>query len=406
MSIAGMRGTDDWGTSERPQNFRESILWRDPNGTAPLTAFMAKMRSEVVNDPQYHWWEETLQVIRLQITEPEDAVATAIDCAGGGCLGLVKGDLLLIEKATTTTYDHEILMVSADPTVDIAFVAERGARGTTGATIPDNSFITKIGNVNGEGSEKRTATTRNPTKYTNFLQIFKTSYNISKTAAATFARTGDALKNDRKRKMFDHATDQEMAFLFGRSDEDTDAAGEKQRSTGGLLQFLSAQRAVDTNLYGHCISLLTAATFGEDELLDAMHPVFDWNAGGAGNERLILAGNGAINYINKAIKDSASTQINYNGTIKSYGMQLTRLAFPQGNYYMRTHPLMNTHPRYKNGMFVINPAGIKHRYLTGRDTKFEDDIQTPGADRKEGQWIGEVGAEFHHLPTMQYIEFQ
>ncbi len=405
MSIAGMRGTDDWGTDERPRNFRESILWRDPNGQTPLTALMSKMRSEVVDDSKYSWWEETLQIVRLTIDGAQTDSTTAIE-VDAGALGLVAGDLLLVEKTTTTSYDHEIMRVSADPTVDTAFVAERGANGTTNAAINDNDLITLIGNVNSEGADKRTATTRNPTKYNNYLQIFKTSYNISRSASKTKARTGDPLKNDRKRKMFDHAMAQELSYLFGRPYEGTDSNGEPVTATGGLLHFLSAMRAVDTTLYGHCISILTAATFGEDELLDAMHPVFDWNAGGAGNERVILAGNGAINYINKAIKDSASTQINYQGTIKSFGMELTRFSFPQGSFYMRSHPLLNTHPRYTNGMFVINPAGIKHRYLTDSDTTFEDNIQTPGADRKEGQWIGEVGAEFQHMPTMQYVEFQ
>jgi hypothetical protein len=30
-------------------------------------------------------------------------------------------------------------------------------------------------------------------------------------------------------------------------------------------------------------------------------------------------------------------------------------------------------------------------------------IQTPGADEKKGQWIGEWGYEFHHLKTMAYF---
>lgn len=405
MAIAGMRGTDDWGTDERPKNFREMILWRDPNGQTPLTALMSKMRSEVVNDPEYNWWEEALQIVRLTIDGSQATGDTAIE-VDAGALGLVKGDILLHEVATTTTYAHEMLRVSADPTVDTAFVAERGARNTTAVVIGDNDLLTLIGNVNGEGADKRTATHRNPTKYVNFLQIFKSSYSISKTAAATHARTGDALKNDRKRKMWDHAMAQEMAYLFGIPYEDTDSNGEKQRSTGGLLHYLSALRATDPVLYAHCIVILTASSADEDDLLDNMHKVFDWNAGGAGNQRIVLAGNGAINTINKIINKSASTQITYNGKITAWGMKLTAFDLPQGSFYMRSHPLLNNHPRYTNGMFVINPAGIKHRYLTGRDTKFEDNIQTPGADRIEGQWIGEVGAEFHHLMTMQYIEFQ
>lgn len=28
MAVAGLRGTGDWATDERPKNFREMILWR------------------------------------------------------------------------------------------------------------------------------------------------------------------------------------------------------------------------------------------------------------------------------------------------------------------------------------------------------------------------------------------
>lgn len=404
MSIAGMRGTDDWVTDEAPNDFREMILWRDPNGETPLTALMSKMRSEKVGAPEYHWWEETLKIVRLQINGALLVGDTAF-VVDEGALDAVAGDLFLVEVTTTTSYAHEIVRVTADPTTDTGLTMARGQLGTTAAGIADNVYITKIGNINEEGSNQRTATTRSPTKHTNYLQIFKDTYNMSGTVAAqTTQRTGDPLANDKKRKMFDHATAQELAYLFGVPWEGTGATGEPMRSTGGLLHYLSTQRAVDTTLYGHCISILTGATATVDDLLDTMSPCFDWNANGAGNERIILAGNGWINRTNKIVK--AAVEFQQNGTMKTFGMKLARLEFPQGNYYMRSHPLMNNHPRYTNGAFVINPAGIRHRYLPGRDSQFQDNIQANGADRKEGQWWGEVGAEFHHLPTMQYIEYQ
>jgi hypothetical protein len=36
-AIAGLLGTGDWGTDERPKNFRESILWMAPKGDTPMT---------------------------------------------------------------------------------------------------------------------------------------------------------------------------------------------------------------------------------------------------------------------------------------------------------------------------------------------------------------------------------
>lgn len=55
MAVAGLRGTGDWATDERPKNFREYILWRKPNGSAPLLALTSKIGSEETNDPEFNW---------------------------------------------------------------------------------------------------------------------------------------------------------------------------------------------------------------------------------------------------------------------------------------------------------------------------------------------------------------
>ncbi len=49
----GMRGDGDWGTSVRPQNYRQGMLFLFPNGDMPLTALMSMMKEEKVDDPQY-----------------------------------------------------------------------------------------------------------------------------------------------------------------------------------------------------------------------------------------------------------------------------------------------------------------------------------------------------------------
>jgi hypothetical protein len=47
--VAGLRGTGDWGTSERPTNFRERILFISPNGNAPIFALTSKAGKYNVN---------------------------------------------------------------------------------------------------------------------------------------------------------------------------------------------------------------------------------------------------------------------------------------------------------------------------------------------------------------------
>jgi len=301
MAFAGLRGTGDWATDERPKNFREYILWRNPNGNAPLTALLSRMKTESVNDPEFAWWEEELNPVRLRVTTACTTTQTtvAIDNTGGDCKELVAGDVLLVEKTTSTfseSFANEIVLV-ASVTDTTNMVITRAQAGTSGATIPDNAWLVKIGNVFEEGTTSPNSSNRNPTKKYNYTQIFKTSYRITNTAKLTKTRTGDPLKNDKKRKMFDHSAALEMAFLLGRRYEDTSGTKPK-RYTGGLYFFLADADTNDANST-HCVKTWTT-TPTEDNFLDAVYKVWDYqgDSGGA-NERLVLAGNGFLNSLNK-----------------------------------------------------------------------------------------------------------
>ena len=387
-AIAGLRGTVNWGTDERPKNFRESILWRDPNGMTPLTALLGKAKDAPTDDPEFAWWEEQLQALRLTTDGTgASASSTSFGLTSGG-LDCVVGDLFLVEKADQVTYDNEIIEVSSI-TSDTAVVFKRGQCGTTGAATGVSASLTKVGNRFEEGSTSPSSSTRNPTKVLNYCQIFKTAYQMTNTADKTHLRTGDGLANDRKRKMFDHSVALEMAFMFGKKNETTGANGLPVRTTGGLREFITTNVTV------------FATTPTVNTFLDAIYPVFDYAGSGAGDERIIFSGNGALNALNKMIGANSNVRVEYAGTIKAYGMALQEFVTPQGRFFLKTHPLLNTHGRFTNSMFIINGAGLRYRYL--RDTRPEENIQANDADQKKGQWLTEAGLELNHERTFGYL---
>jgi hypothetical protein len=394
-AVAGLRGTGDWATDQRPLDFREYLLWRNPNGTAPLTALLSKMKKESATDPEFNWWEQELNAIRLQLDDAAglNTVSTVFTVDSGDAQDLVVGDIILVEKAITTVYDHELVIVSSI-TSATEFVAKRGQVGTTAANIADDTFLTKIGNAFAEGTGAPAASSRNPTKLFNLCQIFKTTYNITGTAEETETRTGDPIKNEKKMKMFDHATMMEMAFLFGKRFETTGANGKPLRFTGGMLYMMSQ----------HASSRITAFTTTptESTLLDAVFPMWDYDTE-AGNERIAFCGNGALNSLNKLAKNSTSTRINFNGYITVYGMKLAEWIFPQGTIYLKTHPLFNTHGRFTNDIFIFDPSAMKYRYVRNRDTQFKDNIQANDEDQRKGQWWGECGLEMMHAKTSTWL---
>src|SRR5215467_10110620 len=109
-AIPGLRGTGDWGTDERPKNFRESILFFSPNGDAPIFALTSKLGKKSVNDPEFAWWSESNNLFRLLVngalasSDQTVTVSSADPAAGsmsipyGTAQHLKPGDLLLVEK--------------------------------------------------------------------------------------------------------------------------------------------------------------------------------------------------------------------------------------------------------------------------------------------------------------------
>ncbi len=395
MAIAGLRGTGDWTTDERPKNFREMILWRNPNGQTPLTALLSKMKSESTNDPEFAWYEEEMNALRLTVnfttgystTDTSIAVTSNVTDA----TDVVAGDIFLVEKALTSAYNNEIIIASAAGAAgSVAFT--RAGAGTVAAPIANGTFLTKIGNAFAEGTGAPTASSRNPTKMYNLCQIFKTVYDITETAKRTKTRTGDPVKNDKKRKMFDHSVAMELGFLFGKRYETTGANGKPLRFTGGLLWAMSQ----------YAPSMITAFTTTPTEttFTDAIYKVFDYDSG-AGDERIVFAGNGALNSLNKLAATQSRTRVNFDGIVDVYGMKLQRWVLPQGTIYVKTHPLFNTHGRFTNDMAVIDPSALKYRHM--RDTTFKDNIQANDEDHTKGQWLSECGLEAEHLKTMAWI---
>lgn len=396
VSIAGLRGTDNFTSRERPENFRETILWLNPNGEAPLTALLSKMGTESTDDPVFHWFEETQGHARIQVdglhSDSDTTILLAVSALSAlrtGIEGVVPGDVFVVEDYTLLARRGEQVLVTGINVATNTMTVIRGFAGTTPAAIADNARLTKIGTAFAEGSSSPSATSRNPMELKNYTQIFKTVVDITETARKTKYRTGDLEKNEKKRKMFDHSRDMELAFLFGRQSLTTGSNGKPQRTTAGLLDFITT----NTELYNASSNKLT-----EDKFITSISAMFDYDGQGAGDQRIAFCGNEALTALNTLARTSPSTRINFDGYVSAYGMKLGQWTVPQGTIYLKTHPLFNTNPAYSDLLLAINPRGIKYRPL--RDTAYKADVQGNDEDTMKGQWLTEAGLEVNHEKTM------
>ena len=387
MAVAGLRGTGSFGTDERPKDFREMILMRDPQGDAPLFALTSKARKRTVTDPEYAWWDEPMDIVRLVnsgalgstdtliTVSSVDPTASTADAVYGAADHLKPGDVLMVQPTTagadTTAFPAEMIEVISVLS-STQFVAKRGVAGSTAAAIANAQTMLLIGSVFEEGTGAPSAVSRNPIKYSNFTQIFKDSYELTGTLDATKLRTGDAWSNDKKRKMFDHARGIELSMLFGKKSEVTGPNGKPKRTMGGIRSQIPVSRQ---KIYG--------ATPTVNGFLDDVYKVFDFSSP-AGDERICFCGNGALNALNKVIQANPNSNIQWNGVFTVYGMNFREFVLPQGRLLLRTHPLMSRDAILTNSMFILDFSSITYVTLAGRDTKAKDDIQQKDEDVRRG----------------------
>lgn len=408
--IAGLRGTGDFGTDERPKDFREGILFFNPNGEAPIFALSAKAGKRVVKDPEFAWWSEGNALVRLRVSvtaaatdtlitvDTLDPTGTTLGVNYGTATHLKPGDLLVVEPATSATesgtYAPEMLEVD-NVLSDTQFTAKRGVAGSTAGSITSTTFVTLIGSSYAEGTGAPKAVSRNPIKFFNYTQIFKNTYELTGTADKTNFRTGDPWSNDKKRKGYDHSRDIEMSILFGRRSEVTGDNGKPKRTMGGLRTFIPA---ANTTIF----PTLTSTT-AVNALLDSLSMVFDFNTG-AGDTRMAFLGNAAAITLGKIFNGATNVRINTTERVRVYGIDFQELILPSGRILFKTHPLMSRHGIYKNSAFICDFDAIKWAPLSGRDTKATDDVQTKDEDVRRGFYMTEGGLEVDYGGlTMAYL---
>lgn len=388
--VAGLRGSGDWGTDERPKNFREGILRFNPRGTAPIFALTSKAGSKSVDDPEYSWWCEGNVLIRLQVNgallssdtlvtvDSADPTLSTLGANLGTATNLKPGDILLVEPASdNATFNHELLEVDSVLS-DTQFIVRRGVGGTSAAAISNDIWLTVIGSAYAEGTGVPRAVSRNPIKNNNYIQIFKDTYELTGTADNTNTRTNNGYSEDKRRKSFKHAQDIEWTIMFGRKAETTGDNGKPKRFMGGLREFIPSG---NVTVFG---SAVTPSSF-----LDAIAPVFDFDTG-AGDERIGFAGNQALIELSKIFANEVV--YNVQGTVTNYGMDFTKFRLPNGTLMMKSHPLLSRHGLYKKSMFILDFDSIKYVKQKGRpDGTPKDDVQAKDEDVRRGYIQSDAG---------------
>ena len=401
MSFLGMRGTDDWVTDQRPMNWRQQILYIEPNGMAPLTAMLSMMGEERVDDPEFYWWEYLVGHVTGAVAQiwtlPNLTVAYVAGGAAGDTLylqvtaavaGLIRiGHQLLLRDASDHTVDVNAKVTAVDINGGNSVIAVKLLEADDNSTIvPANNLsdcdnLMVIGNINPEGGQMPDPVLWDPTKIYNKCQIFRTSLSITRTAKRTRLRTGDEYTKQKKECLMQHSMEMEMAFLWSILTDNIGTNSKPERTMRGLIPFIRqyAPGNVDDFRYNATYSGTTwiQETGGILWLNTMLEQMFRYGS----TEKFAFCGSGALLGLQRLAM--AHSQLNITVGQGAYGIKVLEWITPFGTLYLKTHPLFSYDAVTRNMVVVFEPKKIKYRYID--DTTFYKDGEASHPGRGGGR---------------------
>lgn len=362
----GLRGSTSFSADERPKNWRMEILFSMPN-SAPLTALINKVPSEVTKDPEFKWFTKGLQVQTTTVNGAQTAGDTAIEVLAGSGQKFKGGHVVMNGRTL------EIFWVTVDPAADTLTVV-RGKGPVVGTAMNDLDPLLVVGSAHEEGSGAPLAIYYNPTTNTNYTQIFKNSYFLTKTGEQVELRTGRSKAEAKREALELHSTDMEQAFFWGAAIEDVSGAQAK-RTTKGIFNFVTS----NITDFNDALTVSNWQTFME----------LCFRAGS--REKAMFTGGAAINTLGQM--SQSYHQLQAAGTEKIFGIDFEKWRTSFGVLYVVNHPLFSNNSTFNDWMFVVDLKAIKYRYMEGGDTQFQDNLQTPDLDAVKAQFYTHCGLE-------------
>lgn len=418
-AFLGMRGSGDWGQDVRPKNWREMILHEYPNGTAPLTALLAKIPSERVDDAEFNWWTKDLATQAGDI----DGVYLNSALSNDYSTDAKENDVLYIkveeDVADEFREGHQaILRDASDPDVDVnakvVTVVKDGSTSyiacklledddnSTRGNLSDADRILVCGDINPEGGAIRDAVSYDPVKFTNKCQIIRTPLDITRTARRTRLRTGDAYKEMKREALEIHSIMMEKAFFWSVQSEKTGTNGKPERTMDGVISFI--RKYVSSNVIHYNLdtsySGKTWLQGGEEWMDESLELGFRFGS----QEKIGYAGSGALLGIQRLAKAGANIQIKVREM--AYGIKVVEWVTPFGTLFLKTHPLFSYEPSNRNMIVIVDPKNLRYKYVD--DTFFKkDDSERKGGqigvDGTKEEYLTECSLEMWHPHSFMYL---
>jgi len=363
--INTVRSTGNVTAVRRVVDIASKIDVLEPD-SSPLLTLTKKIEKKVAINPDFNWLEEESLSKVDTVDYSTNYTSGATEIRVDNVTRFRAGDVV---KDVTT---GEQLLVTALAGTDSLTVL-RGWGTTAATTISDGEYLAIIGNANEEMATKRVAKIADQTPKTNYLQIFRTPFGISRTADNSEMYSGKDLAHQRMMQLIEHEKEVERTFWFGEPKLYTSGT-HYRRATGGVDYFISTNA---TNASG---------TLTESEFEDWLRTGFRYGS----KTKWLFASPLIIQAINSWAKDN----IQVVPSAKTFGINLAQWLTAFGMVNLVLTNLFTETTTFSGYAYLIDPEQLKYRYLANSDTRLKTNIQDNSADGEEDEYIGEVGLQF------------
>lgn len=358
MTTTGIFSTGSFTQDLARKSFAGLITRLFPNGNAPLFAMTSMLSSENAVQSEHGFFQKTM--IFPQITLSANIAAGDIQLPVTDTSAIVGGAVLRFSST-----GEQILVVGVNGKTSVTVA--RGVGGVAAQAVLSGVSAYKVGTAFEESSYRPNPVAINPVRVTNLTQIFRNSWALSGTAAATEMIAGDT--NIAENKMdcaAFHSTDIESA-LFWSQKSSSNKNGSPFRTMDGLYSVVSTL-AYYPPIYTSPNVTVAGSTTNYTQFEAAFDPAFNQTTDPkSANERVMFVGGTAKKTINNIGRNNG-TYYMVDGQ-NSWGLQFSTIKIARGTFRLIEHPLFNSNPDWSKTAFAVDLSTFNIAYLMGRKTQ-------------------------------------
>jgi len=344
MAIKGIFVSDAGALSERNTGLSSVILREQRGYGVPFFALSSGMGSEDATGPLISWYEDNMSSSRTIIQAAPDPVGNMLIVEDASWL--TENMTLMIEQ----TGEHILVLAITGNTLTV----QRGIAQTPVLPIAlgggTEVGLQLLGTAFEEGSERPTSLASNPYPRTNQTQIFRNSWDITRTAQVTQYRFGDRQARNKAEAAMYHAEQIERTLIFGKSH-----FGHVNNRPFRMMDGMMAQ--MRTNFFAAPAGGLTRRS-----LEDYIERLFSKNIQGMANERITFCGNVAVRALNEIVR--RYTEYEIVPMANEYGLRVLKYVTPFGDLTLMIHPMFNENPVWQSYMWSFHPGAPKMVWLS------------------------------------------